>query len=252
MEKSWGMKKPGGVETPWHRVLFFDRTDPDWCAVTGSAGRRSRLPVPIAGVDEAGRGPWAGPVVAAAVILDPHAIPGGLDDSKALSEAERERLYPLIMASARVGVGIVDAPAIDDSNILAATFRAMQQAVTALDTMPRLALIDGNRAPALPCATHCLIKGDGRSPAIAAASVIAKVTRDRIMADLDKAHPGYGWARNKGYGTKTHALALDTLGPSAQHRRSFKPVARVIEARAPGPQTRTGAWVRRHDPTPAG
>ncbi len=225
------------MDGSWQRVMLFDRTDPDWHKLTMALPCRSRGSQigPVAGIDEAGRGPWAGPVVAAAVILNPGAIPEGLDDSKVLSERERERLFAAITASAQVGVGVTDVTAIDAMNILAATFQAMQTAIAALETMPRLALVDGNRAPALPCATRCLVKGDARSPAIAAASIIAKVTRDRIMAELDKAHPGYGWDRNKGYGTKAHATALEALGPTAQHRRSFKPVARVIEARsAPG------------------
>jgi ribonuclease HII len=180
---------------------------------------------PVCGIDEAGRGPWAGPVVAAAVILDPGQIPSGLNDSKKLSEAQREALYPAIMATARVGIGIADVTRIDRDNILAASLWAMGEAVTALPDAPQLALVDGNRAPPLACAVETIIAGDGRALSIAAASIIAKVTRDRLMAALDQAHPGYGFARHKGYGTAAHAAALDRLGPCPAHRRSFAPVA---------------------------
>lgn len=183
---------------------------------------------PVAGIDEAGRGPWAGPVVAAAVILDPDDVPGGLDDSKKLNENKREALYGQIVSSAGVGIGIADVERIDETNILQATLWAMEQACLALPEKPAAALVDGNHAPALPCPAQTLIRGDGLSSSIAAASIIAKVTRDRIMAELAGAHPAYGWERNKGYGTREHASALDRFGPSGHHRRSFRPVQAAL------------------------
>ena len=183
---------------------------------------------PVCGIDEAGRGPWAGPVVAAAVILDPARIPAGLDDSKKLSGARREALYPGIMAAAQVGIGIADAARIDRDNILAATLWAMGEAVRTLTTEPALALVDGNRAPKLACAVETIVQGDGHCLSIAAASIIAKVTRDRLMIDLDTEFPGYSFARHKGYGTAEHQAALARLGPSPQHRRSFAPVAALL------------------------
>jgi ribonuclease HII len=189
---------------------------------------------PIAGIDEAGRGPWAGPVVAAAVILDPRRIPLGLDDSKRLKPEIRERLHGEIMAMAAVGIGIAEVDRIDRDNILAATLWAMRQALEALPLSPALALVDGNRAPALPCPVRTIVRGDAISLSIAAASIIAKVTRDRIMAMLDRAHPGYGFTRHKGYGTAQHAEALARLGPCPIHRRSFAPVrAALPQASAP-------------------
>ncbi len=179
---------------------------------------------PICGVDEAGRGPWAGPVVAAAVVLDPANIPFGIEDSKALDAEAREWLYPRIMASSRVGVGIADVHRIDRDNILHATMWAMQQAVTGLNLLPRLALIDGNRSPLLKCETRAIVKGDAKCLSIAAASIIAKVTRDRMMIALGLEFPGYGFERHKGYGTPEHSEALARLGVTAYHRRSFKPV----------------------------
>jgi ribonuclease HII len=179
---------------------------------------------PIAGVDEAGRGPWAGPVVAAAVVLDPDDIPAGIADSKALDHEAREVLFPRIMASSRVGVGIADVGRIDRDNILNATLWAMAQAVAQLAPAPRLALIDGNKAPRLACQTRTLVKGDARCLSIAAASIIAKVTRDRLMVDLARRHPGYGFENHKGYGTPEHKLAIERLGVTDLHRRSFKPV----------------------------
>ncbi len=187
---------------------------------------------PIAGIDEAGRGPWAGPVVAAAVILDPDGVPNGLNDSKKLTAAERETLFTAIQTRARVGLGIVDVNAIDRLNILGATLKAMADALAQLSATsgpaPVLALVDGNRPPSLPCPVSCIIKGDGLCPAIAAASIMAKVTRDRIMMDLARDYPGYGWDTNMGYGTKAHRLGLDRLGPTPHHRRSFKPVAAYL------------------------
>ncbi len=183
---------------------------------------------PVCGIDEAGRGPWAGPVVAAAVILDPANIPEGLNDSKKLSEARRDALYPDIMAMAQVGIGIADVARIDRDNILAATLWAMNEALRALPVSPGYALVDGNRVPALPCPAETIVEGDGRSLSIAAASIIAKVTRDRMMTDLDWCHPGYGFARHKGYGTAFHSAALARLGPCVEHRKSFAPVAKIF------------------------
>lgn len=177
------------------------------------------------GIDEAGRGPWAGPVVAAAVVLDAQRIPPGLNDSKKLSEARREDLFALIMASARVGVGIVPAQRIDQTNILAATFEAMALAVAQLSPAPDLALVDGNRPPKLMIPVRTIIGGDATCLSIAAASIIAKVTRDRMMRDLDGRFPGYGFAAHKGYGTALHQAALTRLGPCPEHRMSFAPLA---------------------------
>jgi ribonuclease HII len=185
----------------------------------------SRGLAPVCGIDEAGRGPWAGPVVAAAVILDPARIPEGLDDSKKLRAAQRDALFDPIMAGAQVGIGIADVARIDRDNILQATFWAMAEAVRQLATPPRLALVDGNRAPKLPCPVQTVITGDAESLSIAAASIIAKVTRDRLMVDLDRTFPHYGFARHKGYGTALHQACLDRHGPCPQHRRSFTPVA---------------------------
>ncbi len=179
---------------------------------------------PICGVDEAGRGPWAGPVVAAAVVLDPDNIPAGIADSKALDAEAREALYPRIMATAQVGVGIADVHRIDRDNILNATLWAMAEAVTALSSSPRLALIDGNKAPRLTCQTRTIVKGDAKCLSIAAASIIAKVTRDRLMIANARTYPGYGFESHKGYGTPEHRLAIDRLGVTDIHRRSFKPV----------------------------
>jgi ribonuclease HII len=183
---------------------------------------------PIAGVDEAGRGPWAGPVVAAAVILDPDNIPPGIADSKALDADAREALFPRIMESAVVGVGIADVTRIDQDNILNATMWAMTVAVKAMPCgkgqKPKLVLVDGNRAPRFACKARTIVKGDARSLSIAAASIIAKVTRDRLMIGLGREFPGYGFERHKGYGTPEHADALTRLGVTEHHRRSFRPV----------------------------
>jgi ribonuclease HII len=177
------------------------------------------------GVDEAGRGPWAGPVVAAAVVLDPQNIPAGLNDSKKLTEARREALFEPIMRSAHVGVGIASAVLIDRINILQATYDAMVEAVAALGSNTSIALVDGNHAPPLSIRAQTIIEGDGRCLSIAAASIIAKVTRDRIMHRLDHTYPGYGFSRHKGYGTAFHLAALQRLGPCPEHRKSFRPIA---------------------------
>jgi len=180
-------------------------------------------------VDEAGRGPLAGPVVAAAVILDRSRIPKGLNDSKLLSEEDRETLYPRIMEMAvAVGVGEAGVEEIDLVNIRQATHLAMARAVRALSIPAAFALVDGNDAPALPCKCETLVKGDSRSVSIAAASIIAKVTRDRLMALLHENHPVYGWRQNKGYGTPEHLSGLRAHGITVHHRRSFSPVHHIL------------------------
>jgi len=183
----------------------------------------------VAGVDEAGRGPWAGDVTASAVILDPKNIPAGLNDSKKLTAAKREALYAEIMANAKVGVGVASAEEIDELNILEATKLAMQRAIAALGVLPDLALIDGNKAPNLLCPAQTIIGGDAKSLSIAAASIIAKVTRDKVMSELAKIHPEYGWERNAGYGTKHHQEALAKYGITAHHRKSYKPIKAIID-----------------------
>jgi ribonuclease HII len=185
---------------------------------------------PVAGVDEAGRGPWAGPVVAAAVILDPQAIPAGLNDSKALSPARREELYEQIKSCADVGIAIGDVERINRSNILNATMWAMATALSNLSATPALALIDGNRKPQAGITCQTIIKGDATSLSIAAASIMAKVTRDRLMSDLDANYPGYGFARHKGYGTAWHSDMLRKLGPCPAHRRTFAPIRALLDS----------------------
>lgn len=186
---------------------------------------------PVAGVDEAGRGPLAGPVVAAAVILDPAAIPDGLNDSKKLSARKREELFDLICRSAHIGVAAISQGQIDRMNIRAATLCAMQWALAGLAVTPRHALIDGRDVPpALACSADAIIKGDARSVSIAAASIVAKVTRDRMMHAASRFYPGYGFENHMGYGTVAHMEALDRLGASPLHRTSFAPVAKAIEA----------------------
>lgn len=184
----------------------------------------------VAGIDEAGRGPWAGPVVAAAVILDPGTLPPGINDSKALSAKRRSALFDDVMASARVGVGQASVGEIDDLNILAATMLAMARAMANLGEPPDHVLIDGNRLPDLPCPATTVVGGDRLSLSIAAASIIAKVTRDRLMASLAADYPGYGWERNAGYGTALHRDGLATFGVTPHHRRSFAPIRRLLEA----------------------
>ncbi|HET6389711.1 ribonuclease HII [Hyphomicrobium sp.] len=179
---------------------------------------------PIAGVDEAGRGPWAGPVVAAAVILNPDKIPANIDDSKMLDEDSRAYLYRRIMKVAIVGVAIADVERIDRENILGATMWAMAEAVRQLAEVPKLVLVDGNRAPPVRVPTRTIIKGDTKCLSIAAASIVAKVTRDRLMTQMARQYPGYGFERHKGYGTPEHQAAIEKLGVSSLHRRSFRPV----------------------------
>ncbi|MBL1275436.1 MAG: ribonuclease HII [Ectothiorhodospiraceae bacterium] len=184
----------------------------------------------IAGVDEVGRGPLAGPVVTAAVILDPERPIAGLADSKVISEKKRERLFIEIQEKAKAwAIGRAEVEEIDELNILQATMLAMQRAVAALDTAPAHVLVDGNRCPEFACTAEAIIKGDGSVPAISAASIIAKVTRDREMVVMDTEYPGYGLAGHKGYPTKAHISALQELGATPIHRRSFAPVRRVLE-----------------------
>ena len=186
----------------------------------------------MAGVDEAGRGPLAGPVVAAAVILDPGAPIEGVADSKTLSVPQRERLHDRIWAQAlSVGVGVASVEEIDQINILQATLLAMQRAVAALRLRPQLVRVDGNRLPTLPVRAEAVVGGDATVAAIAAASIVAKVTRDRLMDEAHAAHPAYGFDRHRGYGTPQHLQALRTLGPTPWHRRSFAPVAQVMRER---------------------
>src|SRR5262245_38569378 len=189
---------------------------------------------PICGVDEAGRGPLAGPVVAAAVILDRKRVPKGLNDSKQLDEETREELFPQILEMAvAVGVGEASVGEIDLVNIRQATHLAMARAVRALAIPAEFALVDGNDAPALPCKCDTLVGGDGRSLSIAAASIVAKVTRDRLMIRLHDEHPGYNWCSNKGYGTPEHYSGLKLHGVTVHHRRSFAPIRDMLSGGEP-------------------
>ncbi len=195
-----------------------------------------RAPHPlVAGVDEAGRGPLAGPVVVAAVILDPGRPIAGIDDSKKLSAGRRERLADAIRNGALAwSVITVEVEDIERLNILGATLEGMRRALLGLVPAPGLALIDGNRLPAqLPCPARAIVGGDASEAAIGAASILAKVVRDRIMCALDRAHPGYGFALHKGYPTSAHLEALRRLGPCPAHRRDFAPVRRLLAAGAP-------------------
>ena len=183
----------------------------------------------IAGVDEAGRGPLAGPVVAAAVILDPEHIPEGLNDSKRLSARKRAEVLDNILTGAELGVGLASVAEIDELNILRASHLAMCRAIDALRTRPDHVLIDGNLVPRdLTLAATAVVKGDSLSLSIAAASIVAKTRRDAIMWDLAQQYPGYGWERNQGYPTKCHKEALRNLGVTPHHRRSFKPVHNIL------------------------
>ena len=185
----------------------------------------------VAGVDEAGRGPLAGPVVVAAVILDPSRPIVGLDDSKKLSERRREALYLQVIERALAHcVIVVETEEIDRINIFQATMVGMSRAVAGLSPTAHEALVDGNALPRdLPCAGRAIVGGDALEPAISAASILAKVSRDRLMVQLDAEHPGYGFAVHKGYATPAHLDALQRLGPCPQHRRSFAPVGRALE-----------------------
>jgi len=183
----------------------------------------------VAGVDEAGRGSWAGPVVAAVVILDIENLPSGINDSKKLSAKKRDFLYDEILRVAKSGVGMASVEEIDSLNILQATMLAMQRAVNELAVMPNVALIDGNKAPKLACKTVTIIGGDAKSLSIAAASIIAKASRDRIMASLAVEYPGYSWESNAGYGTVSHQQGLKMQGITLHHRKSYAPIRAIIE-----------------------
>lgn len=182
----------------------------------------------VCGIDEAGRGPLAGPVVAAAVIIDVGRMPRGLrqqiDDSKKLQREKREDYAARLWSCARIGIGAASVGEIDRINILQASLLAMRRALDALPAVPHWALIDGNVTPSLPCRTRAVVGGDGLSLSIAAASIIAKVTRDRLMRALARRYPGYGWETNVGYATEEHRAGLFALGPTRHHRLSFAPV----------------------------
>jgi ribonuclease HII len=184
-------------------------------------------PDPVAGVDEAGCAPLAGPVVAAAVILDRSRFPRGIDDSKALPEPAREALYAKLTRVCAWGVGIATVEEIDTLNIYWARMLAMERAVAQLGCEPAMVLVDGNRCPRWNWPSVAIVDGDAKCRSIAAASIIAKVTRDRMMAEYAREHPGYGWERNKGYPTPEHRRALAELGPTPLHRKSFAPVRQL-------------------------
>ncbi|HKU97907.1 MAG TPA: ribonuclease HII [Vineibacter sp.] len=194
----------------------------------------TRFEGPVAGVDEAGRGPLAGPVLAAAVILDrtraKRSLLRLLNDSKQLDAEDREKAFQALRRSdaAAIGIGAASAREIDRFNILQATFLAMRRAVAALPAPPTVALVDGNRPPRLACQVEVIVSGDSLSYSIAAASIIAKVTRDRIMHRLHERHPGYGWATNVGYSVPEHLAGLEKLGPTPHHRFSFAPLGRLL------------------------
>jgi ribonuclease HII len=185
----------------------------------------------LAGIDEAGRGPLAGPVVVAAVILDPARVIRGLDDSKQLSEGRRETLYERIVERALAWhIVFVECARIDRINIFQATMQGMREAALGLEPDAEHILVDGNKLPPdLPCTAQAVIGGDALEPSIGAASILAKVARDRYMVDLDRRHPGYGFSRHKGYGVPEHLEALARLGPCPEHRRSFAPVRKLLE-----------------------
>ena len=192
---------------------------PDFSYETQAGALRGRI---ICGVDEAGRGPLSGPVVAAAVIVDPENIPAGLNDSKVLSHPARERLLNMLVQNAKIGIGISEPGEIDRINILWASMSAMRRAIENLNVSIDYALIDGNRVPPdLNCDSQAIVKGDAKSLSIAAASIVAKVTRDRIMAEADSRFSGYGWAGHKGYPTKAHREAIEAMGRSPVHRWTF-------------------------------
>ncbi len=200
---------------------------PPDCAIEDDC--RESVCGPVCGIDEAGRGPWAGPVVAAAVVLDRAAIPDGIDDSKRLTPQARAPLFDAILASARVGIGIGTVEEIDRINILRANDLAMARALAALGRAPAIALIDGNWVPrTIGIQVRTVVGGDALSLSIAAASIVAKVTRDRIMTRLDGQCPGYGWLTNVGYGTPEHRSALSRLGVTPHHRRSWRPIYNIL------------------------
>ncbi|MEL6359678.1 MAG: ribonuclease HII [Pseudomonadota bacterium] len=184
----------------------------------------------VAGVDEAGRGPWAGPVVAAAVILNKNSTPAGLRDSKTLSEKRRQDLAASLWKTSRIGVGVASVDEIDQLNILRASLLAMTRAVANLPVRASVCIVDGKIKPRLPCPSYTVVKGDARSLSIAAASIIAKVTRDRMMRELARDFPAYAWENNKGYGAPAHKEALTSFGVTPHHRKSFKPIHNMLYA----------------------
>ncbi|MEO9530368.1 ribonuclease HII [Roseibium sp.] len=215
-----------------HTPTLFDLPFPDQPDLDIERRHAAAFDGFLCGVDEAGRGPWAGPVVTAAVMLDYDRVPKGLNDSKKLTEARREALFEEIVASAHVSVASASPATIDRLNIRAATLSAMVRAVTVLAAVPAYVLIDGRDVPAgLKSPGQALVKGDGRCLCVAAASIVAKVTRDRMMVRLEEHCPGYGFARHKGYGVPLHQAALARLGPSPHHRMSFRPVRVAADAR---------------------
>lgn len=187
----------------------------------------------VAGTDESGRGPWAGPVFAAAVILDagrlPRALRYGINDSKQMSAVRRREMFAALAPYARIGIGQASVEEIDQINILQASLVAMSRAVENLGVCPDHVIVDGKHPPRLSCPVRCVVKGDSLSLSVAAASIVAKVTRDRMMTELARAFPGYGWDHNFGYGTAEHQAALETIGATRHHRRSFAPVLRVLQ-----------------------
>jgi len=206
---------------------------PDFELETALGARDGRC---VVGVDEVGRGPWAGPVVAAAAVICLETLPVELltlvDDSKKIRPALRLELAAQLRVHCRFGIGVASVAEIDSINILQASFLAMARAVEALGVAPDAALVDGKLKPRLPCPMQAVIEGDGRSLSIAAASIIAKVHRDSLMEGLALRHPGYGWEQNRGYGTPDHRAALARQGPCAEHRRSFRPVSELLLATA--------------------
>lgn len=212
------------VRTPPDSPMLFDNA-PISCDFSLELVARSAGHWPVAGTDEAGRGPLAGPVVAAAVILDPENIPVGLNDSKQLSLSKREQLFEAIMATAHVSIASSGPRLIDEINILRASLDAMRRAVAGLPVAPAHVLIDGRDVPkGLLCSGKAVIKGDSRSVSIAAASIIAKVTRDRMMARASLVHPAYGFEKHAGYGTRQHRDGIAEHGPCPLHRMSFRPL----------------------------
>ncbi|MBY0421993.1 MAG: ribonuclease HII [Parvularculaceae bacterium] len=187
----------------------------------------------VAGIDEVGRGPWAGPVVAAAVILNPHCTPAGIRDSKALAPKRRTELAAALWKTARIGVGVASVEEIDRLNIAQATLLAMARAAANLPVAPTTCIVDGVLKPRIPCPAYTVVKGDALSLSIAAASIVAKATRDRMMDELAVEFPRYAWERNKGYGVEAHRDALLAFGVTPHHRRSFAPVRALLSPAAP-------------------
>ncbi|XSG81017.1 MAG: ribonuclease HII [Methyloligella sp. ZOD6] len=222
--------RAGGAKVAPMDALFESAFLPDEPSYVLEADLMDKHKGPVAGLDEAGRGPWAGPVVAASVILNPDRIPEGLNDSKKLTEKEREARFEEIMATAIVGIAIGHVKRIDRDNILQASLWAMRRAFRDMEAPAVAALIDGNLKPKrFPCPARPVVGGDGLSVSIAAASIVAKVTRDRMMVKLSKRYRKYGWERNKGYGTPEHAEAIRKHGVCLHHRRSFSPIEKALD-----------------------